>query len=159
MRSPQHLPFTRIHPTTFSLVRWSQQSVKNNELDGNLLLVHSEKRLPKSACVQQMLSLYRHYKIYNKVGWSTALRPTESIGLLGMGAWDVHLHFHTAPVLDKTGLKRLMPYCTDLVFWESSALWKMLHWLCHQSQKHLAQELWKRQTQNTVSLTSGSFCH
>ena len=61
MRSPLHLPFTRIHPTTSLSLQWSQQSVNNNELDGNLLLVQSEKCLPKSTSGQQMLSLYTHY--------------------------------------------------------------------------------------------------
>ena len=30
---------------------------------------------------------------------SVALRPTKTVGLLGTGAQDVHLDFHTAPEL------------------------------------------------------------
>ena len=43
-----------------------------------------------------------------------------------------------------------------LVFLESFWSWKMLHWLCHQSRKHLALELWKET--NTREQNHLMFC-
>ena len=60
--------------------------------------------------------LKSHAVRIQRFGWSVALRPaTETVGLLGTGAQDVHVDFHTAPDLWYNAIK-LLTNLTRLLF-------------------------------------------